>query len=161
MRAAAAALFAAVAIAACGEQTREPVAQRALGGRVVAVADGDTIRVRLDSGRVERVRYIGIDTPETDKPGTPGECFAERAREFNQRLVGDREVRLVLDAERRDRYDRLLAYVRAGSTDVNAELLREGFAVPLVVPPNVRFAARFDRLARAARRAGKGLWAAC
>ena len=70
-------------------------------------------------------------------------------------------MRLTLDVEERDRYGRLLAYVYAGSTVVNAELLREGYAVPLTVPPNVRFATRFRRLARDARRAGRGLWAAC
>ena len=127
----------------------------------MAVSDGDTIRVRLDSGRVERVRYIGVDTPETAKPHAPVECFAERAREFNERLVGDREIRLELDVEERDRYGRLLAYVYADRTLVNAELLREGFADVLTVPPNVRFAARFRRLARDARQGGKGLWASC
>jgi micrococcal nuclease len=127
----------------------------------VAVSDGDTIRVRLDSGRVERVRYIGVDTPETAKPDAPAECYADRAREFNERLVSDRAVRLELDVEERDRYGRLLAYVYAGRTNVGAELLREGYAEVLTVPPNGRFAARFRRLAREARRGGRGLWGAC
>ena len=127
----------------------------------MAVADGDTIRVRLDSGRVERVRYLGVDTPETAKPNAPGECYADSAREFNERLVGDRDVRLELDAEERDRYGRLLAYVYVERTLINAVLVREGYAVALTVPPNVRFAPRFRRLARAARRGGKGLWGSC
>jgi micrococcal nuclease len=132
-----------------------------LAGRVVAVSDGDTVRVRLDSGRVERVRYIGIDTPETAKPDAPGECFGHRAREANARLVGDRDVRLELDLEERDRYGRLLAYVYAGRTFVNAELVRSGHAQPLTVPPNVRHLTSFRTLARDARRAGRGLWASC
>jgi micrococcal nuclease len=127
----------------------------------VSVADGDTIRVRLASGRVERVRYIGIDTPETAKPGAPGECYAERARTFNERLVARHAVRLVLDAEERDRYGRLLAYVYKGGTFVNAELVRRGYADVLTVPPNVRFATRFKRLARDARSRGRGLWTVC
>jgi micrococcal nuclease len=129
--------------------------------RVVAVSDGDTIRVRVGSGRVERVRYIGVDTPETAKPGARAECYAERAREFNERLLRGRDVRLELDVEERDRYGRLLAYVYAGRRLVNAALVREGYAGVLTVPPNVRFAARLRRLAREARRAGRGLWGAC
>jgi micrococcal nuclease len=117
--------------------------------------------VRLGSGRVERVRYIGVDTPETAKPGVPVECYADRAHEFNERLVGGREVRLELDVEERDRYGRLLAYVYAGGAMVNAALVREGYADVLTVPPNVRFAARFRRLASEARRAGTGLWGSC
>jgi micrococcal nuclease len=127
----------------------------------VAVSDGDTVRVRLDSGRVERVRYIGIDAPETAKPDTPGECFGEQAREANGRLVGDRDVRLELDREERDRYGRLLAYVYADDTNVGAELVRSGYAEPLEVRPNVRYLTAFNRLARDARRAGLGLWASC
>jgi micrococcal nuclease len=121
----------------------------------VAVSDGDTVRVRLADGRVERVRYIGIDTPET------GRCFADRATAFNERLVGDRDVALALDVEERDHYGRLLAYVYAGRTLVNAALLRGGYAETLTVPPNVSMATRFRRLARNARRAGSGLWSSC
>jgi micrococcal nuclease len=124
---------------------------------VVSVTDGDTVRVRLDSGRVERVRYIGIDTPETGAD----ECFAARAHEANERLVGERRVLLVLDADERDRYGRLLAYVYAGRTFVNAELVRQGYAEPLVVRPNVRHLTDFERLARDARTGGRGLWASC
>src|SRR5436190_18129149 len=79
-------------------------------GRVERVVDGDTIVVRL--GDVdERVRYIGMDTPESVKPGTPVQCYAKAAAAANRRLVSRREVRLVPDAEARDRYGRLLAYV--------------------------------------------------
>src|SRR3954470_21004102 len=67
-----------------------------LSGRVVRVVDGDTIRVAL-TGRVERVRYIGIDTPESVKPGTAVQCYAHRAAAENARLVAGRRVRLVLD----------------------------------------------------------------
>jgi micrococcal nuclease len=122
---------------------------------VVRISDGDTIRVRLASGREERVRYIGIDAPER------GDCFSARATAFNARLVAGREVRLEPDAEERDRYGRLLAYVYAEGTFVNEELVRRGYAQPLTVPPNVRYAARFRRLADAARSAGSGLWASC
>jgi micrococcal nuclease len=131
-------------------------------GRVVRVVDGDTIRVRA-GGRVETVRYIGIDTPESVKPGALVECFAHRAAAENERLVGGRRVRLERDAEARDRFGRLLAYVvrEADGVDVNEALVRGGFAVPLTIPPNVRHAARLRATAAAARRDGLGLWRAC
>jgi micrococcal nuclease len=134
----------------------------ASSGRVVRVVDGDTIRVRL-GGTEERVRYIGVDTPETVKPGTPVQCFGKAASSFNARLVRARTVRLEFDAERRDRYGRLLAYVyrEPDGLFVNAELVRRGYAQPLTIPPNVAHASDFRRLARSARRGGRGLWAAC
>jgi micrococcal nuclease len=131
-------------------------------GTVARIVDGDTIVVAV-GGRTERVRYIGIDTPESVKPGTPVQCFAHRAAAENARLVARQRVRLVLDVEPRDRFGRLLAYVyrvRDG-VFVNAALVRGGFARTLTIPPNVRFAARFRTLAAQARRAGRGLWSAC
>jgi micrococcal nuclease len=135
---------------------------RDLGGRVVRVTDGDTIRVAL-RGRVERVRYIGIDTPESVKPDAPVQCYAHRAAAENARLVAGRRVRLVLDVEAHDRFGRLLAYVyrEEDGLFVNQALVRGGFARTLTVPPNVRYARRFAALARQARRAGRGLWSAC
>jgi micrococcal nuclease len=130
---------------------------------VVRVVDGDTIRVRLAGGAIEHVRYIGIDTPESVKPGTPVECFSKAASAANRRLVEGRQVTLVRDVEERDRYGRLLAYVyrRPDGLFVNAELVRRGYARPLTIPPDVRHAARFRQLADEARRAARGLWAVC
>jgi micrococcal nuclease len=130
---------------------------------VVRVVDGDTIVARLGTGREERVRYIGVDTPESVKPGTPVQCFAEAASEFNASLVEGRRVRLVGDVEARDRYGRLLAYVYREPDEVfvNAELVRQGYARPATFPPNVRFAGRFAALAAEAREAARGLWKAC
>ncbi|HMI82350.1 MAG TPA: thermonuclease family protein [Solirubrobacterales bacterium] len=127
---------------------------------VVRAVDGDTIEVRV-GGRVEDVRYIGVDTPETVKPGAPVQCFGPQASRFNHRLVERRRVRLVFDRERRDVYGRLLAYVYLGERFVNAELARRGLARTLVIPPNDRFARRFERLQMAAARAGRGLWGGC
>lgn len=125
--------------------------------RVVSVVDGDTIRVRYVSGATGRVRYIGMDTPER------GDCFAERATEANRRLVEGRQVRLEQDVDRHDRYGRLLAYVYRAQDGlfVNAQLVRSGFASQLTVPPNVRHAALFGRLAAQARERREGLWTAC
>jgi len=132
-----------------------------LHGRVVRVVDGDTIKVRLDGGRTERVRYIGIDTPESVKPDTPVQCFAKKASHFNDSLVSGRDVTLRTDAEERDRYGRLLAYVYADGRFVNRELVARGYARTLTIPPNVAHADEFARLARRAREAGLGLWRAC
>jgi micrococcal nuclease len=128
--------------------------------RVVRVVDGDTVEV-LIGGREEDVRYIGVDTPETVKPGTPVQCFGHQASSFNHRLVEGRVVRVVFDRERRDVYGRLLAYVYLGGEFVNAELVRRGYARTLTIAPNDTFAPLFARLQARAGRAGRGLWGAC
>ena len=130
--------------------------------RVVRVVDGDTI-VAAVGGREERVRYIGMDTPEDVKPGTPVQCYSLKAAAENRRLVAGRRVRLVQDAEARDRYGRLLAYVyRLGDgLFVNAELVRLGYARPLTIPPITAHEGQLARLAAKARRGGRGLWSHC
>ena len=128
---------------------------------VTRVVDGDTIEVRLPDGAEEDVRYIGVDTPESVDPDEPPQCFGHRAAELNRRLVEGRRVELRFDAERRDRYGRLLAYVRRGEVLVNAELVRRGRARTLTIAPNDSRARLFDKLQTAAGRAGRGLWGAC
>ena len=126
------------------------------------VVDGDTIRVVRD-GREEAVRYIGVDTPESVKPGSPVECFGRAAGRANARLVEGERVRLVGDVESHDRFGRRLAYVyrvRDGLF-VNAELVRRGFATAVTYPPNLAHADQLADLARAARRQQRGLWSAC
>jgi micrococcal nuclease len=129
---------------------------------VTRVVDGDTVVASI-GGRSERVRYIGMDTPEDVKPGTPVQCYSRAAAAENRRLVAGRRVRLVVDAEARDRYGRLLAYVYRSRDHlfVNARLVRGGYAVPLTIPPNVAHAEHFRTLAAVARRKGRGLWSAC
>lgn len=147
------------AVCGCSAGVSEPRGDTA---RVVRVVDGDTIRVDLASGE-EAVRYIGIDTPESVKPGAPVECYAKRASAFNARLVEGERVRLVRDVEERDRYGRLLAYVYRARDGlfVNAELVRRGYATVATFPPNVAHEREFRRLARAARVSGRGLWSEC
>src|SRR5688500_5892609 len=93
---------------------------------VVEVVDGDTARMTI-GGDEESVRYIGIDTPESVIPGERPECFGREAAHLNRRLVEGERVTLVFGDERRDRYDRLLAYVYRGERFVNAEIIRRGF----------------------------------
>lgn len=134
---------------------------------VLRVADGDTVLVRIlaaggrPTRRTERVRYIGVDTPESVKPNAPVECFGKRASEFNRRLVDGRRVRLVPDREPLDRYGRTLAYVYVGETFVNAELVRRGYARTLTIPPNTAKARYLAHLERVAKRTKAGLWGAC
>jgi micrococcal nuclease len=141
---------------------------RSLSAKVVRVVDGDTISVELPGGGREYVRYVGIDTPETVKPGTPVQCDGPKAHAVNERLVGGRTVTLRFDAERRDVYGRLLAYVFLPGQGpggrplfVNAELARRGLARPLTIPPNDSFAPLFARLANRAGVLGRGLWGRC
>jgi micrococcal nuclease len=89
------------------------------------------------------------------------ECYGRASAAANRRLVGGRTVELSTDAERRDHFGRLLAYVRVDGRFVNAELVRGGFATTLEIAPNLRHAARLRALEREARRAGRGLWGAC
>ena len=127
---------------------------------VLRVIDGDTIEVDLD-GAEEDVRYIGIDTPESAIPGEPVECFGKEASAANERLVEGETVRLVFDAERRDHYGRLLAYVYVGGTFVNARLVEDGYATTLEIEPNTSRAGQLGRLEAAAGSEGAGLWGAC
>lgn len=129
-----------------------------MAAELLRVVDGDTIVVRLAGGREERVRYLGIDTPETVHPQKPVEWMGAEATAENRRLLESGPLRLVTDVEKRDRYGRLLAYVWAGPAFVNWELVRNGYAYVSTVPPNVRFAKEFVRAQRAARAAGLGLW---
>jgi micrococcal nuclease len=144
-------------------QTAGGAAAAAAGGpvaaRVLEVVDGDTIDVSL-AAETEPVRYIGIDTPESN-PDLPYECFGDEADRLNRELVGGREVRLEFDDERRDQYGRLLAYVYVGDLFVNAEIVRRGYARTLTIEPNTDHADLFARLQQEAGNAGRGLWGAC
>lgn len=125
------------------------------------VNDGDTMEV---SGALEGlVRFIGVDTPEVGRDGTPSQCFAEEARAFSQQLRGHL-VWLTFDAECNDRFGRHLAYVHVGgrSPDLfQRQLLRRGFARSLTVSPNDTHSELFRHDEGLASSAGIGLWAAC
>ena len=130
---------------------------------LVRVIDGDTIDVTID-GSEERVRLIGIDTPETKKPDTPIECFGPEASDFTHSLLPDgTALHLERDVEARDAYGRLLAYVYRVDDGlfVNMEIMRRGYARPLTFPPNINHADGFVAAARSAREANAGLWNGC
>jgi micrococcal nuclease len=129
--------------------------------RVVRVVDGDTIRVELD-GEEYRLRYIGMDTPETVRPGTPVEWMGPEATEANRRLVEGRSVVLEKDVSETDRFGRLLRHVWVREGDgwllVGLELLRQGYAQVTTYPPDVKYVELFLEAQREAREAGRGLW---
>jgi micrococcal nuclease len=131
-------------------------------GRVSRVIDGDTVRMRLRDG-TETVRYIGVDTPETVKPGEPVQCYGKRASAFNRRLAEGRHVQLRFGRERRDRYGRLLAYVylRGHERSLSATLIAHGYGRVLTIPPNTAHARSFGRLERRAQQRRLGLWGSC
>jgi micrococcal nuclease len=128
-----------------------------LSGPVLRIVDGDTIDVRA-GGRRERVRILGVDTPER------GACYSARATAETRRLTAGKVVRLVGDRSqaRRDRYGRLLAYVSApGAPDVGKRLLERGLARVLVVGRPFQRVGAYRAAEQAAQGAPAGMWAAC
>jgi micrococcal nuclease len=120
--------------------------------RIARVTDGDTVVL----AGLGKSRLIGVDTPEVHGGR---ECYGREASEYVKRLLPPaRAVRYRFDVERRDRYGRALIYLWVGSRFVNGALARNGFAVPMTIPPNVRYADRIAALARTARVNGRGLW---
>lgn len=124
---------------------------------VVSVIDGDTIEVLL-GGRRERVRYIGIDTPEWRGTAQADECLAAEAYQVNVELVEGEEVTLVRDVSERDEYGRLLRYVLVETKDVGAELLRTGLARAVRIEPDSARYNEYVDLERDAREAALGQW---
>ncbi len=118
--------------------------------RVTRVIDGDTIDVRLNSGRTERVRYIGVNTPENDET-----CYYE-ATAANAELVEGQEVNLFSDSSNTDQYGRLLRYVYVGEVFVNGVLVEEGWAESVRYEPDVQHYHAFRQWEEEAAAAGRG-----
>ena len=125
--------------------------------KVTRVVDGDTIEI--EGG--EKVRYIGIDTPETVDPRKPVQCFGVEASKKNKELVEGKTVRLEKDSTDRDKYSRLLRYVWVGDLFVNLELVKQGFANSYSYPPDIKYQKEFLAAETEAREAQRGLWKAC
>lgn len=124
--------------------------------KVVRVIDGDTIEI--EGG--QKLRYIGIDTPESKDPNKDVECFANEATQKNEQLVLNQEVRLEKDVSEVDKYGRLLRYVYVGDQMVNEILVREGYAQASAYPPDVKYQDLFAKLEQEARDQATGLWGA-
>lgn len=124
---------------------------------VTRVVDGDTIEI---SGG-QKLRYIGIDTPETVDPARPVGCFGKEASNKNKALVEGKKVRLEKDVSETDKYGRLLRYVYVDDVFVNQNLVAEGFAKASSYPPDVKYQEIFRAAEKAARENNKGLWGSC
>ncbi|MEK6732847.1 MAG: thermonuclease family protein [Candidatus Omnitrophota bacterium] len=123
------------------------------------VVDGDTIEL---SNR-ETVRYIGIDTPEIrEKKGSAWiyspRPYAEEAKSFNEKLVKGKSVRLEFDVQKKDKYNRFLAYVYAGENMANLEMVKQGYGMIYTYPPNVRYSEKFLEAQKEARDNKRGIW---
>jgi micrococcal nuclease len=127
---------------------------------VKKVVDGDTFWVDDGSEKGFKVRLIGVDAPETHKSAHKEiGYYGTESSGYLCRLISGKKVRLLYDVEKVDQYKRTLAYVYLeDGTFVNAELLKNGYARVLTIPPNVLHATEFLRLQRKARRLDKGLW---
>lgn len=137
-----------------GTMQRNITEEKFLVSRVI---DGDTIE--LLGG--EKVRYIGIDTPETVDPRKPVQCFGVEASNRNKQLVEGKNVRLEKDVSDIDKYGRLLRYVYIDGLFVNLILVQEGFAYSYTYPPDVKYQSQFTEAERLAREQKKGLWRSC
>lgn len=123
------------------------------------VIDGDTILVEIN-GTTEKVRLIGINTPEIHHPTKGVERYGYEAKRFTSGLLkeGDR-IKLEFDLQKRDKYGRLLAYVYlSDGRFLNALLVQEGYAQVYTIPPNVKYQELFVKLQKEARAQGRGLW---
>ncbi len=151
-------------VTACTLPGRAAPTPRPAGvGVVTHPVDGDTVDVEL-GGTEERVRLIGIDTPESVADDRPVECFGPEAKvRLAELLPVGTEVRLERDVEARDRFDRLLAYVFRTADDllVNLVLVQEGYAEARRFEPNVARQAELDRAEDEAKAARRGLWPVC
>jgi micrococcal nuclease len=130
--------------------------------RVTQVYDGDTIAVDMD-GRTEKVRMIGVDTPETHKPNSPVECGGPEASAFTTAQLDKQEVRLEADPtnQNRDRYDRLLRYVyEPNGTLFNKLLITEGYGTPYTSFPFQK-KQEFIAAGLQAKNENKGVWGFC
>ena len=152
-------------LGACGDASGPGESGDALeaNATVTRVVDGDTLVVDV-GGVDERLRLIGINTPESVDPNRPVMCFGKEASAHLAELTPPgTAIRIERDVEARDRYDRLLGYVYRASDGefVNLAMVTDGFANQYTFPPNVEHVDAFRAAARTARDAGTGLWSAC
>jgi len=125
--------------------------------RVIRVIDGDTIEI--EGG--QKVRYIGIDTPELVDPRKPVQCFAMEASSKNKELIEGKTVEFEKDVSETDKYGRLLRYVYVDGVFVNDYLVREGFAHASSYPPDIKYQEQFTRAEQEAQEFNRGLWEKC
>lgn len=135
---------------------------------VTRVVDGDTLEVKI-KGKLEKVRLIGVDTPETVKPNHPVEPYGKEASGFTKKTLLGKNIYLETDVNERDKYGRLLAYAWLDTpTEIsdqeirqkqfNALLLLDGYAQLMTIAPNVKYVEYYTKYAKEARGQSRGLW---
>jgi micrococcal nuclease len=151
-------LFAALAAAATTAEA-QAVAGPAVAGPayVTRVVEADTLYAEV-GGRLEAVRYLGVNAPRIDHPMRGADLYATVAREANRRLVEGKWIRLVFDGQPRDRFGRLLAYVWVDDVFVNAALAHLGFVEAAATTTVTRYGEYFRSLESGARQDARGLW---
>lgn len=125
--------------------------------KVERVVDGDTLEILLN-GKKEKLRLIGVDTPEMKKPNTPIMFYGEEASQYTKKRLDKKTIELEWDINRKDQYDRLLAYVWIDGELFNRTLVSEGYARIATFPPNVKYVDKFKKDQEDARQKQKGLW---
>lgn len=127
---------------------------------VRSVVDGDTFWADDGSQKGIKIRLIGVDAPESRNTGQKKTgYYGQQSKEYLTKMLVNKRIRLEYDVGKKDQYDRTLAYVYlADGTFVNAELVKEGYAMVMTVPPNVQYAEKFVILERRARKNNRGLW---
>ena len=156
-----------IGLTSCSDSSTPPNGQadqvEIADGKIAHVIDGDTVDIEID-GHTERVRLIGVNTPETKHPTKPIECFGPEASAYlTQLLPKGTTVRIERDVEARDRYGRMLLYLYLGSNDlfINLDLVARGYGTPMSIEPNTFHRNDFVRAAAQAEAANVGLWMAC
>ncbi|MCA1031838.1 thermonuclease family protein [Bacillus timonensis] len=126
---------------------------------VIKIIDGDTIKVDLN-GKEESVRFLLIDTPETNHPRMNGpQPFGLEAKKFTANFFSKGKAELELDVSERDKYGRILAYVYVDGVSIQEALLKEGLArVAYIYPPNTRYVEKYQQLQKEAQKLGIGIW---
>lgn len=124
---------------------------------VTRVVDGDTIEVDLN-GAAEKVRLIGVDTPETVHPTLGQEPYGKEASDYTRQKLTGKTVELEMDVQERDQYGRLLAYVWIDNELFNEVLVSSGYAQVATYPPNIKYVDRFTAAQKQARDSRLGLW---
>lgn len=131
--------------------------------------DGDTIRVKL-GGREEKIRFVGVNTPEVAKDGKPAQFMADDAKDFTEEILSNKEIYLEIDISDRDKYDRLLRYIwleepienpsidDVGSKTLNGILVKEGYAYANYYKPDVKYHNYLKDLENSAQDKNLGIW---
>ncbi|WP_442603881.1 thermonuclease family protein [Paenibacillus sp. KN14-4R] len=147
-----------LAMLGCSSQDKTPnTASERTKVKVERVVDGDTLQITMN-GSKEKLRLIGVDTPETKKADTPVMFWGEEASAYTKKRLEGKTVELEWDVERKDQYGRYLAYVWIDKEMFNRTLIQESYGRMVTFPPNVKYADTFKKDQEQARKKGNGLW---